>query len=89
MRRQRRRDTGPEIALRQPLHRLGLPFRVGRPVPRQARRRVDVVFGRAKVAVFIDGCYWQRCPQHSTVPCANAAWWSRTSARAPSADGAR
>ncbi len=75
MRRQRRRDTRPEIALRQQLHRMGLRFRVDRPVLRQARRRADVVFGPAKVAVFIDGCYWHLCPQHSTLPRANAAWW--------------
>ena len=33
------------------------------------------MFTRAKVAVFVDGCFWHRCPQHGTEPKANAAWW--------------
>jgi len=28
------------------------------------RRRVDLVFGRARVAVFVDGCFWHGCPEH-------------------------
>jgi DNA mismatch endonuclease (patch repair protein) len=33
------------------------------------------VFSRAKVAVFVDGCFWHGCPSHMTWPVANAAWW--------------
>ena len=33
------------------------------------------MFTRARVAVFVDGCFWHRCPEHATDPCANAAWW--------------
>jgi DNA mismatch endonuclease (patch repair protein) len=39
------------------------------------RRRADLVFSRAKVAVYIDGCFWHRCPRHATTPKANRAWW--------------
>lgn len=39
------------------------------------RRRADVAFARAKVAVFVDGCFWHACPKHGTWPRANAAWW--------------
>lgn len=42
---------------------------------RGARRRADLVFTRAKVAVYIDGCFWHRCPLHATTPKANRAWW--------------
>lgn len=28
------------------------------------RRRADIVFTRARVAVFIDGCFWHGCPEH-------------------------
>jgi DNA mismatch endonuclease (patch repair protein) len=45
-----------------------------RPVP-AVRRRADLVFARAKVAVFVDGCFWHGCPTHMTWPVANAAWW--------------
>ncbi len=39
------------------------------------RRRADVVFTRARLAVFVDGCFWHRCPQHGTSPRNNADWW--------------
>jgi DNA mismatch endonuclease (patch repair protein) len=39
------------------------------------RRRADLLFARARVAVFIDGCFWHGCPEHGTWPRANAAWW--------------
>ncbi len=28
-----------------------------------------------RVAVFVDGCFWHRCPEHATHPRANGAWW--------------
>ena len=36
---------------------------------------MDVAFTRRKVAVFVDGCFWHRCPVHGTVPVANRDWW--------------
>jgi DNA mismatch endonuclease (patch repair protein) len=75
MRQVRRRDTGPELRLRSELHRRGLRFRVDVPVPFLPRHRADVVFGPAKVAVFIDGCFWHGCPVHGVVPKSNSAWW--------------
>jgi DNA mismatch endonuclease (patch repair protein) len=78
MSRQRRRDTAPELALRRALHALGLRYRVhlaglpGRP---------DVVLTRARVAVFVDGCFWHRCPEHGVPPRSNAEWWRDKLAR--------
>lgn len=70
-----RRDTPPELRLRSQLHRRGLRYRVDvRPLA-QLRRRADVVFRRAKVAVFVDGCFWHGCPTHMTWPVANEEWW--------------
>ena len=77
MQAQRRRDTVPELALRSQLHRKGLRFRVDRVVLPGIRRRADVVFARARVAVFVDGCFWHACPQHATRPRANADWWAQ------------
>ncbi len=39
------------------------------------RRRADIVFGPAKVAVYVDGCFWHSCPEHATVPKNNREWW--------------
>jgi len=59
-----RRDTAPELALRRVLYRRGLRYRVHRrPLPDLARQ-ADIVFTGAKVAVFVDGCFWHGCPEH-------------------------
>lgn len=75
MQRQRRGDTGPEMALRRTLHARGYRYRVDRPPVPDLRRRADLVFPGRKVAVFVDGCFWHRCPQHATIPGSNTAWW--------------
>lgn len=76
MARQRRRDTRPELLLRSELHRKGLRYRVDASLPGMPRRRADVLFTRAKVAVFVDGCFWHGCPEHKTSPSNNGAWWA-------------
>ncbi len=75
MERQARRDTKPELALRRELWRRGLRYRVDVAPISGLRRRADVVFTRARVAVYVDGCYWHSCPDHATVPRANREWW--------------
>ena len=73
----RRRDTAPELAIRSALHRAGLRYRVDKaPLP-GVRRRADVVFAAARVAVYVDGCFWHGCPLHATWPKANAEFWRR------------
>jgi DNA mismatch endonuclease (patch repair protein) len=37
--------------------------------------RPDVVFTRARVAVFVDGCFWHCCPVHGNEPQANTGYW--------------
>lgn len=39
-------------------------------------RRADVVFGSARIAVFVDGCFWHSCPLHGSQPSANCEWWA-------------
>ncbi|MER7896914.1 very short patch repair endonuclease [Streptomyces sp. NPDC096046] len=75
MSRQASKDTAVELTVRRLLHAAGLRYRVEYPVPGLPRRRIDVAFPRAKVAVLIDGCFWHGCPQHATHPKANAEWW--------------
>jgi len=41
----------------------------------------DFVFRTAKVAVFVDGCFWHGCPRHATKPATRAAWWAAKLAR--------
>ncbi|MDT9700801.1 very short patch repair endonuclease [Streptomyces sp. P17] len=75
MSKQGSRDTVPEVAVRRLLHAAGLRYRVNVPVPGMPRRTIDVVFPKAKIAVFMDGCFWHGCPEHATRPKSNAEWW--------------
>ena len=71
----RQRDTALEKALRSELHRRGMRFRVQARIIPGLRRTADIVFRSARVAVFVDGCFWHCCPEHATYPKNNADWW--------------
>lgn len=73
---QRRRDTKPELALRSLLWARGLRYRVDHKVLPGMRRRADLAFLGPRVAVFVDGCFWHRCPEHGSTPRANREWWA-------------
>jgi DNA mismatch endonuclease, patch repair protein len=70
----KQRDTPAELALRSALHKMGLRFRVDASIP-GTRRRADILFPRAQLAIFVDGCFWHACPEHGTWPKTNAQWW--------------
>lgn len=75
MRANKAKDTGPERRLRSILHGNGLRYRVNaKPLP-GLRRTADVVFFAARVAVFIDGCYWHGCPEHYRPARTNDRFW--------------
>ncbi|HUV02481.1 MAG TPA: very short patch repair endonuclease [Desulfobacteria bacterium] len=71
------RDTAPEKALRSALHKKGLRFRIDVKPIKELNRKADVVFRSAKVAVFVDGCFWHGCPIHGTQAKANAEFWEQ------------
>ncbi|MDX3190284.1 very short patch repair endonuclease [Streptomyces sp. MN03-5084-2B] len=75
MSKQKSRNTGIEMALRKALHRAGFRYRVHRRPVKGVRREADLVFGPARVAVFVDGCFWHGCPEHATWPKNNAEFW--------------
>ncbi len=76
MRANPRRDTKPEIALRSLLHHQGLRFRKDLLIRAgDVRTHPDIVFTKAKVAVFVDGCFWHMCPEHCHVPKSNPDYW--------------
>ena len=39
--------------------------------------RPDFVFSDARVALFVDGCFWHGCPIHGSIPKTNRAFWKR------------
>jgi DNA mismatch endonuclease (patch repair protein) len=76
MRANRRTGTKPELALRSALHRRGHRFRKDLRVEATGVRvRPDIVFTRLRVAVFVDGCFWHACPDHSSPPRNNEWYW--------------
>lgn len=72
MKRVKQKDTAAELALRSALHGLGLRYRLHRRIEGVV---VDIVFPTAKVAVFVDGCFWHGCPLHATLPKSNQFYW--------------
>lgn len=76
MRRNRKIDSKPELILRSLLHARGLRFRKNLALRLRDRTvRPDVVFTRQRLAVFVDGCFWHRCPEHGTSPRFNSEYW--------------
>ncbi|WP_272914497.1 very short patch repair endonuclease [Ornithinimicrobium cavernae] len=70
-----RTGTTPELQMRRLLHARGLRYRVHAPVQGLPRRRIDILFTKARVAVSVDGCFWHGCPEHWVPPRTNREWW--------------
>jgi len=75
MARVRQTGTGAEVSLRKELHARGLRYRLQVALLTKPRRIADIVFSGAKVAVFVDGCFWHGCPEHASWPKSNAQFW--------------
>lgn len=37
----------------------------------------DFVFPAARLAIFVDGCFWHSCPKHGSIPASNRIFWLR------------
>ena len=73
MARVRRSGTEPELLLRRKLWSMGRRYRLRMKLPGSP----DLVFVSARLAVFVDGCFWHGCPVHHTLPAANRGFWLR------------
>lgn len=67
------KNTSPERLLRSALWRAGMRYRLNYKMP---MGRPDMVFPGAKVAVFVDGCFWHGCPAHYSRPRSSVEFWS-------------
>ncbi len=67
----RQRDTKPELRLRRALWATGCRYRKQAELP----GRPDLAFIGARLAVFVDGCYWHGCPRHYSSPATNRPFW--------------
>ena len=66
----RSEDTKPEVELRKFLWSKGLRYR-----KYYGEEKIDIAFPKAKVALFVDGCFWHGCPLHSHIPNSNKGYW--------------
>ena len=68
------KDTALELRLRRGLRKDGIKsYRV----TNKLVGKPDLVFPSNKVAVFIDGCFWHRCPEHFIKPSTRIDFWVR------------
>ena len=68
------KNTKPEIAVRQALHRLGFRYRLH---VRDLPGKPDIVLPRYRAVVNVHGCFWHRHPgcRYATTPASNAEFW--------------
>ena len=70
------KNTKPEIQLRRALWSKGI--RGYRVHPKALPGKPDLAFTTKKVAVFINGCFWHRCPIcNYQLPKTNTAFWEK------------
>lgn len=76
MRGNRRKDTRPELLVRKALREIGFPgYRLQW---RKAPGRPDIAFPGRRIAIFVHGCFWHRCPTCDLrVPKTNRGFWER------------
>lgn len=74
MRRQRRRDTKPELAVRRAVTRLGYRYRVSSST---LPGSPDLSNKTQQWAIFVHGCFWHQHPgcKKATIPEHNKSWW--------------
>ena len=75
MKRTPQRNTPAEMVIRKEAYRRGLRYRVDKQAVEHIRSRPDMLFIGARVAVYVDGCFWHGCPEHGTWPKNNAEFW--------------
>lgn len=73
MARIRGRDTRPELIVRRELALLDVRFRTNF---KTLGGRADIAIPKARIAIFIDGCFWHGCPVHYVRPRSRDEFWS-------------
>ncbi len=69
----RNKNTTAEVIFRKQLWYKGWRYRIHSNLP----GRPDIVFQRLKVVIFIDGCFWHKCPLHFQLPKKNRKFWNQ------------
>ena len=68
------KNTGPEVKLRKLLYSKGIRgYRIHYKLP----GKPDIVFTKKKIAIFIDGCFWHKCPVCFQEPETRKEFWMK------------
>lgn len=68
------KNTQPEIILRRIISAAGLRgYRLHYKLP----GKPDIIFPKKRIAVFIDGCFWHKCPKCFVKPGTNRKFWNK------------
>jgi DNA mismatch endonuclease (patch repair protein) len=70
----RSKNTKPEIKLRKLLWSAGIR---GYRIHYKLLGKPDIVFNKKKIAIFIDGCFWHKCPLDFQEPKTRKEYWMK------------
>ena len=68
------KDTKPEMLLRKALHKRGFRYSLRSYFP-EIRCHPDMVMDSRGTVIFVDGCYWHKCPKCYKEPKSNREYW--------------
>ncbi len=63
-------ETKAELKLKPFMKLLGFAYQ-----PKKITGKPDFANRRQKIAVFVDGCFWHKCPEHYKEPKSNKKFW--------------
>ena len=66
----RSKHTSPEIMLRRAIRKQKIIYKL-----HYGKEKIDIAIPSAKLAVFVDGCFWHGCPKHGHKPKTNRTYW--------------
>ena len=75
--------TKPELMLKRIMKLLGFSYQ-----PKGIIGKPDFANKKYKIAIFIDGCFWHRCPKHYIKPKTNIIFWKDKIRKNVKRDGA-
>lgn len=80
------RNTSIELIVRKSLHRMGFRYRLDND---HLPGRPDLTFRSAKIAVFVNGCFWHghSCKRGARIPKTNRDYWLKKIGRNVERDG--
>lgn len=67
----RYKNTKPELRLRKHLWNRGHRYKIHAKLP----GKPDIIFPSKKLVVFVDGCFWHKCPLCFKKPASNVEYW--------------